>query len=135
MVIRLVSNPTLYRILVSALQYLTFTQPDIMYVVQQLCLFMHDSREPHFGALKHMLHCVRGTVNNGLQLFVSSTKVIAYSDAYWVSCPDTRSSTFGYYVFLGDNILSWYSKRQATVSRSSTEAEYRTVANVVAKTC
>ncbi|XP_071740841.1 uncharacterized mitochondrial protein AtMg00810-like [Rutidosis leptorrhynchoides] len=132
----LVTNPTLYRSLAGALQYLTFTRPDITYVVQQLCLFMHDPREPHFGALKCVLRYVRGIIDDGLQIFPSSTtKLIAYSDADWGGCPNTRRSTSGYCVLLGDNILSWSSKRQATVSRSSTEAEYRAVANAVAETC
>ncbi|XP_071719499.1 uncharacterized mitochondrial protein AtMg00810-like [Rutidosis leptorrhynchoides] len=131
-----ITDPTLYRILAGALQYLTFTRPDITYAVQQLCLFMHDPREPHFGALKHVLRYVRGTVHNGLMIFPSSTtKLVAYYDADWRGCPNTRRSTSGYCVFLGDNILSWYSKRQATISRSSTEAEYRAVANAVAETC
>ncbi|XP_071704314.1 uncharacterized mitochondrial protein AtMg00810-like [Rutidosis leptorrhynchoides] len=131
-----VSDPTLYRSLAGALQYLTFTRPDITYAVHQLCLFMHDPREPHFNARKRVLRYVRGTVDNGLQIFPSSTsKLIAYSDADWGGCLDTRRSTSGYCVFLGDNLLFWSSKRQATVSRSSTEAEYRAVANAVAETC
>ncbi|GKF28477.1 ribonuclease H-like domain-containing protein, partial [Tanacetum coccineum] len=97
-----ISDPTLYRSLAGALQYLTFTRPDISYVVQQL----------HVSSL---------------------TQLTAYTDADWAGCPTTRCSTLGYCVFLGDNLLSWSAKRHATLSRSSTEAEYRGVANVVAE--
>ncbi|GKA26224.1 ribonuclease H-like domain-containing protein [Tanacetum coccineum] len=70
------------------------------------------------------------------QLFSSSTTdLVAYSDADWAGCPTTRRSTSGHYVFLGNNLLSWSSKRQPTLSRSSVEAEYRGVANAVAETC
>ncbi|GJZ35838.1 ribonuclease H-like domain-containing protein [Tanacetum coccineum] len=131
-----VSDPTLYRRLAGSLQYLTFTRPDISYAVQQVCLHMHDPREPHFSALKRILRYVCGTLDYGLQLFSSSTTdLVAYSDADWAGCPTTRRSTSGYCVFLGNNLLSWSSKRQPTLSRSSAEAEYRGVANAVAETC
>ncbi|GJV45835.1 ribonuclease H-like domain-containing protein [Tanacetum coccineum] len=120
---------------ICALQYLTFTRPDISYAVQQICLYMHDPRDPHFTALKRILRYVRGTIDHGLQLYVSSTsQLTAYTDADWAGCPVTRRSTSGYCVFLGDNLLSWSAKRQVTLSRSSAEAEYRGVANVVAET-
>nr|GEW95713.1 hypothetical protein [Tanacetum cinerariifolium]GEW97128.1 hypothetical protein [Tanacetum cinerariifolium] len=97
-----VTDPTLYRSLTGALRYLTFTRPDLSYAVQQLCLYMHDPREPHLNAMKR--------------------------------CPATRRFTSGYCVFLGDNLLTWSSKRLDTLSHSSAEAEYRGVANVVAET-
>ncbi|GJT76139.1 ribonuclease H-like domain-containing protein [Tanacetum coccineum] len=131
-----VSDPTLYRSLAGSLQYLTFTRPDISYAVQQVCLYMHDPREPYFSALKRILWYVRGTLDYGLQLFSSSTTdLVAYSDADWAGCPTTRRSTSGYCVFPSNNLLSWSSKRHLTLSRFSAEAEYRGVANVVAKTC
>ncbi|GKE01336.1 ribonuclease H-like domain-containing protein [Tanacetum coccineum] len=108
---------------------------DLSYAVQQVCLYMHDPREPHFAALKRILRYVRGTVNFGLQLYASATtSLVGYTDADWAGCPSTRRSTSGYCVFLGDNLLSWSAKRQHTISRSSAEAEYRGVANVVAET-
>nr|GEU63129.1 ribonuclease H-like domain-containing protein [Tanacetum cinerariifolium] len=69
----LLSNLTLYRSLAGGLQYLTFTPPDISYAIQQVCLHMHDPREPHFAALKQVLCYVRGTLDFGLQLYASST--------------------------------------------------------------
>nr|GEU89148.1 ribonuclease H-like domain-containing protein [Tanacetum cinerariifolium] len=131
-----VSDPTLYRSLAGSLQYLTFTRPNISYAVQQVCLYMHDPRESHFDSLKRILRYVRGTLGYGLQLFSSSTtNLVAYSDADWAGCPTTQSSTSGYYVFLGKNLLSWSSKCQLTLSRSSAEAEYHGVSNAVAGTC
>ncbi|XP_023733855.1 uncharacterized mitochondrial protein AtMg00810-like [Lactuca sativa] len=77
-----VSDLTLYRSLVGALQYLMFTRPNIIYAVQQVCLFMHDPHEPHFNALKRILQYVRGTISYGLQLYASSNqRLIVYSDA------------------------------------------------------
>ncbi|KAG7600292.1 GAG-pre-integrase domain [Arabidopsis suecica] len=130
-----VSDPTLYRSLAGALQYLTFTRPDIAFSVQQICLFMHDPRESHLLALKRILRYLKGTIKHGLHIYRStSSGLIAYSDADWAGCPSTRRSTSGYCVFLGDNLVSWSSKRQATISRSSAEAEYRGVANAVSET-
>ncbi|GJR17039.1 ribonuclease H-like domain-containing protein [Tanacetum coccineum] len=97
---------------------------------------MHGPREPHLSAFKRILRYVRGTLDYGLQLFSSSTTdLVAYSDADWAGCPTTRRLTSGYCVFLGNNLLSWSSKRQSMLSRSSAEAEYRGVANAVAETC
>ncbi|GJY54751.1 ribonuclease H-like domain-containing protein [Tanacetum coccineum] len=130
-----VSDPTLYRSLAGALQYLTFTRPELSYAIQQVCLYMHDPRDPHFTALKRILCNVRGTLDHGLQFHVSSTtQLSAYTDADWAGCPVTRRFTSGYCVFLGDNLLSWSAKRQVTLSRSSAKAEYQGVANVVAET-
>ncbi|GJT50735.1 ribonuclease H-like domain-containing protein [Tanacetum coccineum] len=130
-----VRDPTLYLSLAGGLQYLIFTRPDLSYAVQQVCLYMHDPREPHFAALKCIMRYVQGTLELGLQLYASATtSLVGYTDADWAGCPSTRRSTSGYCVFLGDNLLSWSAKRQHTISRSSAEAEYRGVANVVAET-
>ena len=130
-----VTDPTAYRSLARALQYLTFTRPDITYAVQQICLHMHDPREPHLTALKRILRYLRGTVDFGLLLHrrSPSTELVVYTDADWAGCPDTRRSTSGYAVFVDGKLVSWSSKRRPVVSHSNAEAEYRTVANGVAE--
>nr|GEW19912.1 putative reverse transcriptase domain-containing protein [Tanacetum cinerariifolium] len=80
-------------------------------LVQQVCLYMHDPWDPCFSALKRILQYVCGTLDYGLQLFSFSTDLVAYSDANWASFPTTHHSTSGYYVLLGNNLLSWTSKR------------------------
>ncbi|XP_023640612.1 uncharacterized protein LOC111831153 isoform X3 [Capsella rubella] len=113
------------------------------YAVHQICLYMHDPRIPHMNALKRIIRYLQGTKAHGLQLYRGSINTLtaysdvnnltAYSDADWGGCPDTRRSTSGYCVFLGQNLVSWSAKRQPTVSRSSSEAEYKGVANAVAE--
>jgi hypothetical protein len=116
-----------------ALQYLTFTRPDIAYAMQQICLHMHDPREPHLTAMKRILPYLHGTPDYSLLLRRSSSSdLVVYTDADWAGCLDTCRFTSGYAVFLGDNLVSWSAKRQTVVTRSSAEAEYRAVANGVA---
>nr|GEW80255.1 ribonuclease H-like domain-containing protein [Tanacetum cinerariifolium] len=91
-----------------------------------VCLYMRDPRDPYFTALKPILCYVRGTLDYGLQLHVSSTtQLSAYTNADWAGYPVTNRSTSGYCVFFKDNLLSWSVKHQVTLSRSSVEAQYR----------
>src|SRR4051812_4006128 len=95
---------------------------------------MHAPRDAHWTAVKRILRYICGTMDLSLSLHASpSTDIVAYSDADWASCPDTRRSTSVYRVYLGSSLVSWSSNRQPTVSRSSVEAKYRAVANVVAE--
>jgi hypothetical protein len=97
---------------------------------------MHDPKTQHMSALKWIIHYIHGTIEFGLHLYPSSIdKLISYTDTYWVGCLDTRRSTSGYYVYLGDNLISWSAKHQHTMSISSAEAEYRGVANIVYESC
>ena len=101
-----VDDPTHYRSIAGALQYLTFTRPDISYAVQQICLFMHDPREPHLVAMKRILRYIQGTLELGFHLHrTSPVDLTGYSDANWVGCLDTRCSTSMYDVFLEDNLI------------------------------
>src|SRR5687768_5936850 len=130
------SRMTDYRSLARALQYLTLTRPDLAYAVQQVCLFMHDPREPHLALIKRLLCYVKGTFSSRLHISTGPVQSLTpYSDADWASCPDSRRSTSGFYIYLGNNLVSWSSKRQTTVSRSSAEVEYRAVVHAVAECC
>nr|XP_016468706.1 PREDICTED: uncharacterized mitochondrial protein AtMg00810-like [Nicotiana tabacum] len=133
----LLSDPSEYRSMVGALQYLTMTRPNIAYVVNVVSQFMHVPRTTHMHCVKRIFRYLQGTLTYGLTLCALSptSMVIAYLDADWVGGPDSRHSTSGFVVFLGSNLISWHAKKQPTVSKSSTEAEYRAIAYTVAETC
>jgi hypothetical protein len=110
-------NPTEYRSLTGALQYLTLTRPDICFAIQQACLFMHSPTDRHLHLVKRILHYIKGTLHHGLHIsWPTSSDLVIYSDADWAGCPNTRRSTSGYSAYLGGNLISWSSKRQSTVS-------------------
>jgi hypothetical protein len=97
---------------------------------------MHDPREPHLALIKRILRYIKGTLNVGLHLGIDSVSSITeYSDADWAGCPNSQRSASGYCIFLDNNLVSWSSKQQTTVSRSSAEVENRVVAQAVAKCC
>ncbi|XP_014660828.1 uncharacterized protein LOC106804376 [Setaria italica] len=86
--------------------------------------------------VKRILRYVKDTWDVGLHIGAGPVdSLTAYSDADWAGCPDSRRSTSGYCVYLGDTLVSWSSKHQSTISHSSAELEYRAVARAVAKCC
>ncbi|MCI14971.1 retrovirus-related Pol polyprotein from transposon TNT 1-94, partial [Trifolium medium] len=132
----ILSDPTLYRSTMGALQYATLTRPDIAFSVNKVCQFMAQPLESHWKAVKRILRYLKGTLSHGLLLAPSSTtlpiSLRAYSDADWATNQDDRRSTSGSCIYFGPNLVSWGSKKQPLVARSSTEAEYRSMANTTA---
>ncbi|XP_034570625.1 uncharacterized mitochondrial protein AtMg00810-like [Setaria viridis] len=77
-----------------------------------VCLFMHDPREPHMALIKCIVCYVKGTPSSGFHIGTGPVQSLtAYSDADWAGYPDSRRSTSGFCVYLGDNLVSWSSKR------------------------
>ncbi|KAL0733864.1 hypothetical protein Bca4012_010074 [Brassica carinata] len=117
-----------------SLQYLAFTRPDIAFPVNRLSQFMQSPTDLHWQAVNIILRYLAGTASYGILLRVDTPlKLHAYSDADWAGDADDYCSTNAYVVYLGSNPISWSSKKQQGVARSSTEAEYRAVANAASE--
>jgi histone deacetylase 1/2 len=127
-------DSTQYRSIVGGLQYLTLTRPDLAYSVNKVCQYLHAPTTEHWTAVKRILRYVKDTVNTGITFVKSSSTFLsAFSDADWAGSIDDRGSTRGFAIFIGPNLVSWSARKQATVSRSSTEAEYKSLANATAE--
>ncbi|XP_013607701.1 PREDICTED: uncharacterized mitochondrial protein AtMg00810-like [Brassica oleracea var. oleracea] len=122
------SNPSYFRSLAGKLQYLTLTRPDLRFSVNYICQKMHMPSQSDFSLLKRILHYVKGSLEMGIRIKANIDSTLeCYSDSDWAGCRDTRRSTGGFCTLLGSNVISWSAKRHETVSKSSTEAEYRTM--------
>ncbi|XP_015950729.2 uncharacterized mitochondrial protein AtMg00810-like [Arachis duranensis] len=127
-------EPALYRLVVGSLQYLTITRPELAYAVGKLSQFMQDSLESHWKLVKRIFRYASETIKYGLHLHKNDLlNITAYCDSDWGGDPDDRKSIGGMCVFLGRNLVSWSFKKQSVVARSSTEAEYRAMADLVAE--
>ncbi|KAE8676544.1 hypothetical protein F3Y22_tig00111584pilonHSYRG00119 [Hibiscus syriacus] len=124
-------DATMYRQLVGSLIYLTLTRPDISYAVGVMSRYMKNPKKPHLEAVRRILRYVKNTIDYGLLYKKGEDcKLVGYCDADYAGDHDTRRSTTGYVFKLGSGTISWCSKRQPTVSLSTTEAEYRAASMV-----
>ncbi|XP_031112015.1 uncharacterized protein LOC116015989 [Ipomoea triloba] len=128
----LLDKPEQYRRLIGKLLYLTNTRPYISYAVQQLSQFVDKPRNTHLMAAHRILRYIKGSPGKGLFYpACSQIKMQGFSDSDRATCSVTRKSITGYCIYLGQSLISWKTKKQVTVSRSSSEAEYRALASTV----
>ncbi|GJT73239.1 ribonuclease H-like domain-containing protein [Tanacetum coccineum] len=130
----LLENVTDYQKLMGKLIYLTNTRPDISYDVHCLSQFMHSSLSSHLKIAFKILRYLKSCPGLGIHIVRTSGMFLnAYSDADWANCIVTRKSVTGYCVFLNNSLVSWKSKKQNTLSKSSTEAEYRALTSITSE--
>jgi hypothetical protein len=117
-----------------ALQYLTFTRPDIYFALNRVCQFMHAPTDSHWAVVKRILRYLKGTISYDFHITRGfSFALHGFTDVDWAGSIDDRKSTGGYLVFFGQTPISWKSSKQRTVARSSTEAEYKALADGTAE--
>lgn len=125
-------DPLLYRSIIGALQYATITRPELGYAVNKVCQFMSQPLTSHWIDVKRILRYLKSTINFGRSLqpatSVNPLCIKAFCDADWATDIDDRRSTSGACIFLGPNLISWWSKKQTLVAKSSAEAKYRSLA-------
>ena len=121
-----------YRRLVGKLNYLTVTRPDIAYSVSVVSQYMSSPTVDHWKAVEQILGYLKGAPGRGIMYDNHGhTRIECFSDADWAGCKEDRRSTSGYCVFIGGILVSWKSKKQNIVSRSSAESEYKAMAQSI----
>ncbi|KAM0986195.1 hypothetical protein ACFX14_013409 [Malus domestica] len=123
------TNKERYQRLVGKLIYLGHTRPDIAYAVSVVSQFMHAPSEAHMDAVNRILRYLKSSPGRGLMFARHGhLDVEGHTDVDWAGFVTDRRSTSRYFTFVGDNLVSWQSKKQKVVSRSSVKAEYRGMA-------
>ncbi|RVW72193.1 Retrovirus-related Pol polyprotein from transposon RE1 [Vitis vinifera] len=125
-------SPNYYQKLVGKLIYLTITRPDISFAVSLVSQYMHAPTVVHLCMVKRILRYLKKTIGRGIVMRRNGhTDIIGFSDSDWAGNTIDRRSTTGYCMFVGGNLVSWKSKKQPVVARSSAEAEYRAMAGII----
>ena len=116
---------TEFRGMIGSLLYLTASRPDIMFATCLCARFQADPRESHLVAVKRIFRYLKGTITLGLWYpRESDFNLCGYSDSDFAGCTVDRKSTSGSCQFLGNRLISWYSKKQVSLANSTAEAEY-----------
>ncbi|RVW46634.1 Retrovirus-related Pol polyprotein from transposon RE1 [Vitis vinifera] len=118
-----------YRRLVGRLMYLAYTRPDLAYALSVVSQYMHNPREQHMNVVMRILRYLKNAPRKGI-LFTKNVdhhNIEVYTDVDWVGTVDDRRSTSSYFTFVGGNLVTWKSKKQNVVARSSAEAEFRSM--------
>ena len=118
-------DQSLYRSMIGSLLYLTASRPDITYAVGVCARYQANPKISHLNQVKRILKYVNGTSDYGIMYcHCSDSMLVGYCDADWAGSADDRKSTSGGCFYLGNNLISWFSKKQNCVSLSTAEAEY-----------
>jgi hypothetical protein len=118
-------DPSLYRSMIGSLLYLTASRPDIAFGVGVCAHFQANPKESHLTTVKPIIRYVNDTLPYGIWYSRETNLVVAgYSDADWAGNANDRKSTSGGCFFVGNNLVTWMSKKQASISLSIAEAEY-----------
>ncbi|XP_065638159.1 secreted RxLR effector protein 161-like [Quercus suber] len=120
-------DPSLYRSMIGSFLYLTANRPDISYSVGVCARYQANPKGSHMTALKRVIKYVKTIAEFGVWYRKDTNDVLAgYSDANWADNADDRKSTSGVCFYVGNNLVSWMSKKQNSISLSTIEAEYIT---------
>ncbi|XP_055814369.1 uncharacterized mitochondrial protein AtMg00810-like [Solanum dulcamara] len=128
------TDQSAYQRLIGKLLYLNMTRPDISFSTQTLSQFLNQPKKSHMDAALRIVRYLKRQPGQGILLSShSNNQVSAYCDADWAACPLTRKSITGYMIKIGESLISWKAKKQSTMSRSSAESEYRSMASTVSE--